>query len=298
MRPASRSRRRFADYLLPGPTEVPAPRLDHMETPSPYTQFGVKGIGEGGAIAPPAAIANAVNDALRPLGVELMQSPVTPHRVVEAILAGARRQKGRRHETGALSAMNVRAICRRRLPCWPRPTAPPRSSPAASRLGRCSICGWWSRELIVDITGLAELKQAERRGDELVLGACVTHADIEDGRIPDVTRGAMQRRRRQYRLSRRSQSRHGRRIAQPCRSRGRLGIRAVGAGREIDAAEPCRARARSRWRISSSVRSNVRCAPARSSKRFMSRRGRRRRIGATSRVAARPASSRMRSARS
>lgn len=45
--------------------------------------------------------------------------------------------------------------------------------------------------LIVDISGLAELKQVERRGDELVLGACVTHADIEDGRIPDVTRGAM-----------------------------------------------------------------------------------------------------------
>ena len=47
-------------------------------------------------------------------------------------------------------------------------------------------------QMIVDITGLAELKQVERRGDELVLGACVTHADIEDGRIPDVTRGAMQ----------------------------------------------------------------------------------------------------------
>jgi aerobic carbon-monoxide dehydrogenase large subunit len=77
----------LADYLLPGPTEVPSPRLDHMETPSPYTQFGVKGIGEGGAIAPPAAIVNALNDALRPLGVELMQSPVTPYRVVEAILA-------------------------------------------------------------------------------------------------------------------------------------------------------------------------------------------------------------------
>ena len=66
---------------------MPSPRLDHMETPSPYTQFGVKGIGEGGAIAPPAAIVNALNDALRPLGVELMQSPVTPYRVVEAILA-------------------------------------------------------------------------------------------------------------------------------------------------------------------------------------------------------------------
>lgn len=47
-------------------------------------------------------------------------------------------------------------------------------------------------QMIVDISGLAELKQVERRGDELVLGACVTHADIEDGRIPDVTRGAMQ----------------------------------------------------------------------------------------------------------
>jgi carbon-monoxide dehydrogenase large subunit len=77
----------FADYLLPGPAEVPEPRIDHMETPSPYTQFGVKGIGEGGAIAPPAAIANAINDALRPLGVELAHSPVTPRRIVEAVLA-------------------------------------------------------------------------------------------------------------------------------------------------------------------------------------------------------------------
>src|SRR5712671_2362415 len=76
----------LADYLLPGAAEVPEPRVDHMETPSPYTQFGVKGIGEGGAIAPPAAITNAINDALRPLGVELTHSPVTPRRIVEAIL--------------------------------------------------------------------------------------------------------------------------------------------------------------------------------------------------------------------
>src|ERR1700720_382379 len=48
-------------------------------------------------------------------------------------------------------------------------------------------------ELIIDIAGLSELKQAERSGDELVIGACITHGDIEDGRIPDVTRGAMQR---------------------------------------------------------------------------------------------------------
>jgi carbon-monoxide dehydrogenase large subunit len=77
----------FGDYLLPGPTEVPAPRVEHMETLSPYTVFGQKGLGEGGAIAPPAAIANAVNDALRGIAVEITQSPITPRRVLEAIHA-------------------------------------------------------------------------------------------------------------------------------------------------------------------------------------------------------------------
>ena len=75
----------LADYLLPGPTEVPEPCLDHMETLAPYTEFGVKGLGEGGAIAPPAAIANAVNDALKGMGAELLCSPITPRRVLEAI---------------------------------------------------------------------------------------------------------------------------------------------------------------------------------------------------------------------
>src|SRR5262249_23052090 len=83
----------FADYLLPGAAEVPAPRLEHLETPSPYTEFGVKGIGEGGAIAPPAAIANAVNDALRPLGAELLYSPITPARILAAIAAAARQSQ-------------------------------------------------------------------------------------------------------------------------------------------------------------------------------------------------------------
>lgn len=77
----------LADYLLPGAPEVPMPFIGHMETPSPYTKFGVKGIGEGGAIAPPAAIANAINDALRPLGAEMLRSPVTPRRIVEQVLA-------------------------------------------------------------------------------------------------------------------------------------------------------------------------------------------------------------------
>ncbi len=61
----------LADYLLPGAMDVPSIRIHHMQTPSPYTEFGVKGIGEGGVIGPPAAILNAINDALRPLGAEV-----------------------------------------------------------------------------------------------------------------------------------------------------------------------------------------------------------------------------------
>jgi len=77
----------LSDYMIPGPTEVPAIRVLHMETPSPLSAFGIKGIGEGGAIAPPAAVANAINDALAPLGVEITASPITPHRIMAAIAA-------------------------------------------------------------------------------------------------------------------------------------------------------------------------------------------------------------------
>ena len=75
------------DYLLPGPTELPHMRIAHTETPSPYSAHGIKGIGEGGAIAPPAAIVNAINDALRPLGAELTEIPATPERIIAAIHA-------------------------------------------------------------------------------------------------------------------------------------------------------------------------------------------------------------------
>jgi carbon-monoxide dehydrogenase large subunit len=77
----------LGDYLLPGSTEVPNIRIEHMTTPSPFTRFGVKGLGEGGAIAPPAAIANAVNDALKPLGVAVTETPVTPRRLLAALAA-------------------------------------------------------------------------------------------------------------------------------------------------------------------------------------------------------------------
>jgi carbon-monoxide dehydrogenase large subunit len=75
------------DYLLPGPTEVPKIRILHMETPSPHTEFGVKGIGEGGAVGPPAALVSAVNDALRRAGAEVHDLPLTPRRILAALEA-------------------------------------------------------------------------------------------------------------------------------------------------------------------------------------------------------------------
>jgi len=77
----------LADYLLPGASEIPQIRVLHMETPSPYTSFGAKGIGEGGAVGPPAAIMSAVNDALRGLGVEFCDLPLSPQGILNAIEA-------------------------------------------------------------------------------------------------------------------------------------------------------------------------------------------------------------------
>ena len=77
----------LAEYLLPGAAEMPHIDIDHMETPSPYTRFGQKGLGEGGAIGPPAAIANAVNDALKEMGVFVDRLPLTPQRLVQKIRA-------------------------------------------------------------------------------------------------------------------------------------------------------------------------------------------------------------------
>ena len=77
----------LADYMLPAATDVPHIAIHHIETPSPNTEYGIKGVGEGGAIAPPAAIFNAVNDALRGLGVELSETPLTPHRLLAALAA-------------------------------------------------------------------------------------------------------------------------------------------------------------------------------------------------------------------
>jgi carbon-monoxide dehydrogenase large subunit len=75
----------FMDYMMPVATDVPPIVLVHQEIPSPLNPLGVKGLGEGGAISPPVALANAVCDALSPFGIEINTTPIRPEKLLWAI---------------------------------------------------------------------------------------------------------------------------------------------------------------------------------------------------------------------
>ena len=72
------------EYMLPMPTSCRPCSYIHQHSPSPLNPFGVKGVGEGGPIAPPAVIANAVCDALSTFKAEFNQTPIAPHHIVGA----------------------------------------------------------------------------------------------------------------------------------------------------------------------------------------------------------------------
>jgi carbon-monoxide dehydrogenase large subunit len=74
------------DYALPTAIDIPAMQVIHQHSPSPLNPLGVKGVGEGGAVAPPAAIANAVCDALAGVGLELNATPLRPAEIAGAAL--------------------------------------------------------------------------------------------------------------------------------------------------------------------------------------------------------------------
>jgi carbon-monoxide dehydrogenase large subunit len=86
------------DYLIPTAVELPPIDTVHLECPSPRNPLGAKGLGEGGAISPPAAIANAIEDALQPFGVRITSTPVSPGRLLALIEAG--RASGAAEEEG------------------------------------------------------------------------------------------------------------------------------------------------------------------------------------------------------
>jgi carbon-monoxide dehydrogenase large subunit len=77
----------LADYMPPTAREMPPIELHHMETPSTTSITQAKGLGEGGSIGAPAAVINAINDALTPFGVEIDEMPATPQRIRAALRA-------------------------------------------------------------------------------------------------------------------------------------------------------------------------------------------------------------------
>lgn len=76
------------EYHMPTADEVPFIAAIHMESHSSSNLLGVKGVGERGAISPPAAIANAVEDALQPFGIKITTAPVTPS-LIRSLISSA-----------------------------------------------------------------------------------------------------------------------------------------------------------------------------------------------------------------
>src|SRR6201999_2546400 len=77
----------FAEYPLPGAVEVPAIDTLFKQTPSPLNPLGAKGAGEVGTIPAAAAVMGAIEDALSPFGVRVMQTPLPPQKILELIAA-------------------------------------------------------------------------------------------------------------------------------------------------------------------------------------------------------------------
>jgi carbon-monoxide dehydrogenase large subunit len=75
----------MADYLLPLSAEMPDIVVGHVETPTRQSDLGAKGAGEAGTTGAPAAVMNAINDALRPFKARVTTQPFTPQRVLEAL---------------------------------------------------------------------------------------------------------------------------------------------------------------------------------------------------------------------
>jgi 2-furoyl-CoA dehydrogenase large subunit len=84
----------FMDYLKPTTMEAPEIEVHHLVNPSPFTPLGTKGVGEGAAIPAPAAIANAVEDALSDLGVKITELPLSPERVLRLIVESGKTRTG------------------------------------------------------------------------------------------------------------------------------------------------------------------------------------------------------------
>ena len=106
----------YMDFLLPTAVEIPSIEIGHLETPSPLNPLGIKGVGEAGAIPGPALLAEAIDDALAPLGIRIREMPLSPTRLRELIRAAA---GGAAHAPSRRPATTVGLTARPGAPAHP-----------------------------------------------------------------------------------------------------------------------------------------------------------------------------------
>jgi carbon-monoxide dehydrogenase large subunit len=75
----------MADYLVPMSAEMPDIEVAHVQTPTASSKLGAKGAGEAGTAGAPAAVMNAINDALSPFGAHVFSQPITPEKILRAL---------------------------------------------------------------------------------------------------------------------------------------------------------------------------------------------------------------------
>ena len=164
------------DYLVPTAMELPPIETVHLEYPSPRNPLGLKGIGEGGAISPPAAIANAVEDALAPFGVRVTRTPLGPSVVLGLLEQAAR---------GSREARRRSTTWRRRAPPTPSRRSAAAGDDAKILAGGQSLIPMLALRLarpsaLVDINRLRRARRASARpGGILEIGALVRQRALE-----------------------------------------------------------------------------------------------------------------------
>ena len=229
----------YMDYAMPRADDVPSFKLGYKVTPCPHNPLGVKGCGEAGAIAAPAAVMNAVHDALAPLGVTHVPMPATPLNVWQ----DPWRRSGRVTEELRCTISPTTAPSR-----WPTPSAALKGKPEARAMsGGMTLIPTLKQRLakpsdVVDLNGIKELAGIKVEGNGVTIGGMTRHADVAssaDVKARDPGAGPS---RRPYRRPAGAQPRHDRRLGRQQRSGGRLS--GGGAWRSTPPSPPTAARSR------------------------------------------------------
>jgi hypothetical protein len=111
----------MADYLVPMAAEMPDIEVGHVETPTKESRLGAKGAGEAGTAGAPAAVMNAINDALKPFGAKVFAQPFTPERILTALGKVPQRWPAEIGAAAAAPAQRASGMAE----AAPRPTAAP-----------------------------------------------------------------------------------------------------------------------------------------------------------------------------